>query len=98
MLSIGTPEELTQQFASRIRTLRLQKAWSREELAVRSGVKAATIKFFETTGQISLARLLALSFALGVSSDFDNVLLAPDPISMQDLKRLTKPRQRGRRT
>ncbi|HNG47923.1 MAG TPA: helix-turn-helix transcriptional regulator [Agitococcus sp.] len=46
--------------AEAVRIRRKQKKWSRQELAERSGVPAATIKHFESTGQISLRQFLLL--------------------------------------
>lgn len=46
--------------AAYLRRLRRQKKWSRQALAERSTVPAATIKKFELTGQISLRQFLLL--------------------------------------
>ncbi|CAD6877752.1 HipB protein @ Antitoxin HigA [Methylomonas albis] len=47
-------------FAAHLRGLREQAKWSREALAERSSVPAATIKKFERTGQIAFRQLLLL--------------------------------------
>ncbi|WP_245748824.1 helix-turn-helix domain-containing protein [Oceanisphaera psychrotolerans] len=47
-------------FAAHLRLLREQAKLSREALAERSSVPAATIKKFELTGQISFRQLLLL--------------------------------------
>jgi transcriptional regulator with XRE-family HTH domain len=46
--------------AEAVKLRRKQKKWSRQTLAERSGVPAATIKHFESTGQISLRQFLLL--------------------------------------
>jgi len=43
-----------------LRDQRKQRKWSRDDLAEKSLVPAATIKKFETTGQISLRQFLML--------------------------------------
>lgn len=43
-----------------LRDQRKKRKWSRDELAAKSLVPAATIKKFETTGQISLRQFLML--------------------------------------
>ncbi len=97
ILSIKTPQEVAKELADRLRQHRLARAWSREELARRSGVTVASIKHFELTGAISLHRLLSLCFTLKVIDDFDTVLSLPSPTTMQELKKSLQTRQRGRR-
>jgi len=52
--------EVQQAFAAHLRGLREQAKLSREALAERSCVPAATIKKFERTGQIAFRQLLLL--------------------------------------
>lgn len=52
--------EVQQAFAAHLRGLREQAKLSREALAERSSVPAATIKKFESTGQIAFRQLLLL--------------------------------------
>lgn len=52
--------DLQQAFAAHLRTLREAAKLSRDALAIRSNVPAATIKKFELTGQISFRQLLLL--------------------------------------
>jgi transcriptional regulator with XRE-family HTH domain len=97
ILSIKSPQEVAKELADRLRQHRLARTWSREELAKRSGVTAASIKHFELTGAISLHRLLALCFTLKVIDEFDTVLSVPIPMTMQELKKSLQTRQRGRK-
>jgi transcriptional regulator with XRE-family HTH domain len=64
---------LAYEMAKRLSALRLQKAWSRQELSKRSGVNVYTLKHFERTGQISLPRLIALSESLGVLPELEKL-------------------------
>jgi len=96
MLTISLPKELSATLGQRLQQRRLDRAWSREELAKRSGVTAASIKRFESTGQIALERLLSLCFTLGCIEDFNKILLSPEPTTMQELKSRVKKRKRGR--
>ena len=59
-LSILDDTDVSQAFAAHLRSLRKQAKLSREALAKRSCVPAATIKKFELTGQISFRQLLLL--------------------------------------
>lgn len=55
-----TESDIQTAFASHLRKLREGEKLSRDELADRSTVPAATIKKFELTGQISFRQLLLL--------------------------------------
>ena len=60
MQQFFTETDIQQALAKHLRSLREQQKLSRDGLAQRSTVPAATIKKFELTGQISLRQLLLL--------------------------------------
>lgn len=93
-----TPVTVARILAGRTRNLRLQRAWTRRTLALRSGVTEASLKRFETTGAASLELLLRVAFALGRLEDFAPVLGAQEAASLAELQeRYEKPvRKRGR--
>lgn len=95
MLSFISPEEAMYQLAERVKQSRLAENFSRKSLSERSGVSEASIKRFETTGEIALLALLKLSYALGSMQDFDKVFAPKDVISIKDITK--KQRARGRR-
>lgn len=59
-LSLITPYDVQQAFSEYIQAQRKALKLSRQSLAEKSTVPAATIKHFETTGQISLRQFLLL--------------------------------------
>ena len=95
--TINTPCKIAKILAERVKTLRLQQNWSRRTLAERSGVTEASLKRFETTGKISLERLLMLAGALGCLNAFEELLTPPPAMTLAELeKQLAKPsRKRG---
>lgn len=97
MLSIKSPAEMAKELAERTRRLRLHYAWTREELAQRSGVTVSSLKRFELSGEISLKNLLKLSFTMRALNDFDQVLNLPELRSMADIEKRQQQRQRGKR-
>ena len=99
MLSIKSPVDIAKLLAKRLRQCRLDNNWSREELSARSGVTVASIRRFESTAEISLGRLLQLSFTLHALDDFENLLQTPEPTSISQIeKNLSKQtRKRARR-
>ena len=73
ILAVGmsNPNEIARQIAARVRERRLELDLTQEGMAARSGVKFATYRRFEQTGEISLKGLLQIGFALNALSDFD---------------------------
>jgi len=66
---------------------------SRRSLADKSGVTQASIKRFETSGEVSLANLLNIAFALNCTREFDALFDPVAPGSIAELQ--SPPRQRG---
>jgi len=94
ILSIKSTSQILSELAEKVRQLRLERDWSQEELARRSGIRPATYRLFEQTGKISLPRFVRIIEALGKVADLD-VLLARREIPK--ISELQKPkRQRGK--
>ena len=70
-LNLTTPAEAAMQIATRIKARRLELNLTQEGLAARAGVKFATYRRFEQTGEISLRGLLQIAFALNALADFE---------------------------
>ncbi len=64
-----TAEELDKELAKRVRNIRKRRSISQERLAAMSGVSYASIKRFESTGQISLVSLTKLAMALNLDDE-----------------------------
>jgi transcriptional regulator with XRE-family HTH domain len=91
-----TPAEITQQIAERCRMRRLGLGFTRDQLAARSGVSAASLKRFERTGNIDFGALIRLALALDAMEGFDQLLAKKTYASLEDVIG-PPPRQRGRR-
>ena len=65
ILAVGMPNPngIARQIAARVRERRLELDLTQEGMAARSGVKFATYRRFEQTGEISLKGLLQIGFA-----------------------------------
>ncbi|HEX4048553.1 MAG TPA: helix-turn-helix transcriptional regulator [Elusimicrobiota bacterium] len=87
LLSLIDPAETGKAAAERLRTLRLLKGWTRETLAKRAGVSAASLKRFENTGQASLNLVLRAAHALARLEEFDKLFRSSGPRSLADLER-----------
>jgi HTH-type transcriptional regulator / antitoxin HipB len=97
-LTLLSPAEMGRSLADRVRTLRLLKGWTRQTLARRAGVSAASLKRFETTGRASLDLLLKVAHALARLEEFGKPLQPPAAQSIEELEALgSRPaRKRGR--
>lgn len=88
---------MAQRLAERVRALRLERGWSRGELAERAGISEETVKSFERRAQITLSRLLLIARALEALDDF-LPLFAPRPAgTLSEIETRQRPRVRGRR-
>ena len=86
--------EVMKELARRIKTLRLDKKWSRQDLADQAAINVYSLKRFECSGQISLERFLAVCGALGVLDDFKRILKPRARINVDNWEVPTA-RQRG---
>ena len=67
------PVTIARNVGHRLRSFRLAKGWTQEELAERSGVAVSTLKLMESKGQGSFQRLIHISIALGVDGEIRNL-------------------------
>lgn len=66
----------------RVRNLRLERGWSQEQLAEKSGLSVRTVQRIERGGQAGLASLQSLAAALEV----DVAVLRPEPVQTGDMQ------------
>ena len=79
-LNISTPNEIAKQIAAKVKARRLELNLTQEGIAARAGIKFATYRRFEQTGEISLKGLLQIGFALNALSDFDKQYQSLDDV------------------
>jgi len=96
-LNLHTPYEIQVILSQRVKRLRLINEWTQAELAERAGITLASLKRFESTGKISIERLLQLAMALGRLNELMQLFQEPEIKRLSDIKKLTKNRQRGKR-
>jgi len=97
-LSLMGPAEMGTSLADRAKALRLLKGWTRNTLAQRAGVTAASLKRFETAGKASLELVLKVAHALARLDEFGKLFQPPAARSIEELEqRAAKPApKRGR--
>lgn len=96
--NISNTTDIAVQIAARVKARRLELNLTQEGLSARAGVKFATYRRFEQTGEISLRGLLQVGFALNALSDFDVLLAQKQYMSLDDvLNEQNVTRKRGKK-
>ena len=96
--NILNPSDVALQIAARVKARRLELDLTQGGLAVRAGVKFATYRRFEQTGEISLRGLLQVGFALNALSEFDTLFAQKQYQSLDDvLNEQSVIRKRGKK-
>ena len=83
--NISTPDDVAKQIATRVKERRLELNLTQEGIAARAGLKFATYRRFEQTGEISLKGLLQIGFALNALSEFDALFAQKQYQSLDDV-------------
>lgn len=83
--NISNPNEVAIQIAGRVKARRLELNLTQEGLASRAGVKFATYRRFEQTGEISLRGLLQIGFALNSLAEFEALFTQKQYQSLDDV-------------
>ena len=79
-----TEQSVTNGIVERMKTRRKQMKLSQRQLSQKSGVTYASIRRFETTGDISLASLLKIAHALDALKDFESIFKGQAITSLKD--------------
>lgn len=96
---LRSPREIADLLARRVKALRLERGWTQQEIADRSGISLATYRRFERSGRISLERLLKLAVILDAHGSFEDLFALPPVRSLSELEAEDRPRRkRGRRS
>lgn len=80
-----TTKSVSTAIAERERALRKQRKISMQKLSELSGVSYASIRRFETTGEISLSSLINIAIALDCVDDFDNLFIKQVPLTIREI-------------
>ncbi len=96
--NISAPKDVALQIAARVKARRLELDLTQEGLAARAGIKFATYRRFEQTGEISLKGLLQIGFALNALPEFDALFAQKQYRTLDDvLSEQNATRKRGRK-
>lgn len=85
LLNVANPSDIALQIAAKVKARRLELNLTQEGLASRAGVKFATYRRFEQTGEISLRGLLQVGFALNCLDEFNDLFAQKQYQSLDDV-------------
>lgn len=95
------PVMLARDVGHRLRSLRLAKGWTQEELAQRSGVAVSTLKLLEAKGQDSIQRLVRVTVAFGVDGELRDLfsrsasMESIEAVKLADRRRAPRRKRKG---
>ena len=85
LFNVANLSDIALQIAARVKARRLELNLTQEGLASRAGVKFATYRRFEQTGEISLRGLLQVGFALNCLDEFNDLFAQKQYQSLDDV-------------
>ncbi len=84
-LDFKTAPEINMDLASKVAHIRKRKKITQKALAAKSGVSYASIRRFETTGEISLLSFTKIAIALNIQSDLEELFANAKYESIQEI-------------
>ncbi|SFG06471.1 helix-turn-helix domain-containing protein [Oribacterium sp. WCC10] len=79
------PSDVTKRLASRMKNIRKRKKLTQKQLAGRSNVSYATLRKFESSGQISLESFVKLTMELGLVNEINELFTKPVYNSIEEV-------------
>ncbi len=92
-----TTTAILKSVASNVKSLRLGRNISQKEFAKRVGIALPTYRRFETTGEISLRKLVEIARFFDMSSDIVNVFAKKEYSSLEEVISQKSGRKRASR-
>ena len=86
-VGVLTEQSVVNGIVERVKKKRKLMKISQRQLSQKSGVTYASVRRFETTGEISLTSLLKIAHALDALKDFENVFKGQVITNLKDYER-----------
>ena len=88
--TLDNVDDIAQGIANDFRKRRIEKNFTREQVAEKSGVAVSNIVRFEQKGLISLKNLIGLAMALGYTAELKSIFAQPKYATMEELMQIRK--------
>ncbi|MCQ2537788.1 MAG: helix-turn-helix domain-containing protein [Lachnospiraceae bacterium] len=82
---LDTPSDIATRLAKRMKSIRKRRKITQKQMAARSNVSYATLRKFESTGQISLESFIKLCMELGLTNELNNLFSTPVYNSIEEV-------------
>lgn len=89
--------ELIKVVAGNVRAMRLRRNISQKDFASKVGIALPTYRRFESTGEISLSRLIEIAKFFDLAGDFKNLFTKREYSSIEEVISERNPRRRASR-
>ena len=83
-VTTSTEQSIAEDLVKRFKQRRKENKITQRELSVRSGISYASIRRFETTGDISLSSLISIAHAIKCLDDFSKLFNTPVVKNLKD--------------
>ncbi len=83
-VNVLTTQAVSKELIKRFKLRRKELKLTQKSLSIKSGVSYASIRRFESIGEISLSSLLKLADAMNYLSDFNSLFSSPISINLKD--------------
>lgn len=80
--NLKPPRDIRLEMAERMKKVRLSQNLTQRDLAEKSGIPLATLRKFETTGEVSLKALVNFAIALSKAGDLAKVFYEPPTVDL----------------
>jgi len=81
-------DDVSKTLAEDFRKRRIEKNWTREQIAQMSNVPVSNIIRFEQKGLVSLKNLIGIAMAIGYTSEIKNIFSEPKYSTMEELTQI----------
>ena len=88
--SIDSTDDIAMKIANDFRARRIEKNFTREQVAEKSGVAVSNIIRFEQKGLISLKNLIGIAVSLEYISEIKTIFEQPKYSTMEELSQIRK--------
>ncbi len=94
--TLDDADDIAKTLANDFRKRRVEKNFTREQVAEKSGIAVSNIVRFEQKGLISLKNLIGLAMALGYTSEVSKIFSEPKFSTMEELTQIRKNKDKTR--
>lgn len=88
--TLDNTDDIAMKLATDFRKRRIEKNFTRKEIAEKSGVAESNIIRFEQKGLISLKNLIGIAMAMEYTSEIKNIFDQPKYSTMEELSQIRK--------